>query len=255
MDSRTPRGCPWSVFRIVLGERSGRFERPGRLSRRRIGARGDQPSSASAVEAPISACRLFGAPVIVDGKPERLADLGVVKSGGTWQVVAVRTHRREATLDTWSPERLTPRLRRVRSRRPGSARRSSTGRSSMWRASGSSASATSCSRAARPARSRGGGGRSRGRPAAPGFAWLAARLEPQLLRSSGCTSEGRRAACSSTLRASNSSTWTPRRSRTSSRDSRSPSAEHAVRESRHRGAVARLAERRRRRRRFPRTPA
>lgn len=59
------------------------------------------------MDAPIFASGLLGKPVVIDGKAERLTDLGVVKTDGTWRVVAVRSHRRQATLTGWSRERLT----------------------------------------------------------------------------------------------------------------------------------------------------
>ncbi len=220
-------------------------------------ARGDQPSSASAVEAPISACRLFGAPVIIDGEPERLADLGVVKSGGTWRVVAVRTHRREATLDSWSPERLTATaatgaieatwLREAlfdrqivdvegkRIIRVGDVVLA--GRADRLEVVAVEVGAAALLRRL-------------------GFAWLAARLEPQLLPIERLHLPDKSAgsllldAPREQLEHLDSATVANLLSRLPV-----PVAEHAVRDSRHRGAVARLAELRRRRRRFPRTPA
>jgi hypothetical protein len=50
------------------------------------------------------ASTLFGAPVAVDGKRERLNDLGVVKAEESWRIVAVRTKRRDAALTSWSPD-------------------------------------------------------------------------------------------------------------------------------------------------------
>jgi hypothetical protein len=39
--------------------------------------------------------------VVVDGAGERLRDLGVVREGESWRVVAVRTHRRTAAFTAW----------------------------------------------------------------------------------------------------------------------------------------------------------
>jgi hypothetical protein len=55
-----------------------------------------------AVSLQIFASQAFGSPVDVDGAPERLADLGVVRADGSWRVVAVRTAQRDATLTGWS---------------------------------------------------------------------------------------------------------------------------------------------------------
>jgi hypothetical protein len=55
------------------------------------------------VSAPILACTIFGAPVAIDGASERLADLGVVRAGGSWRIAAVRTHRHEAAFTGWTP--------------------------------------------------------------------------------------------------------------------------------------------------------
>jgi hypothetical protein len=53
------------------------------------------------VTAAISASALFGAPVLIDGRSERLGDLGVVRANGSWRVVAVRTRGGEAALTSW----------------------------------------------------------------------------------------------------------------------------------------------------------
>ena len=49
------------------------------------------------------ASALFGMPVEIDGTIERLCDLGVVKAGDSWLVTDVRSHRRDARLVRWSP--------------------------------------------------------------------------------------------------------------------------------------------------------
>ena len=54
--------------------------------------------------APLLASTLFGAPVAVDDASERLVDLGVVRVGDSWRIAAVRTHRRDAAFVSWSPE-------------------------------------------------------------------------------------------------------------------------------------------------------
>ena len=209
------------------------------------------------MEAPISACRLFGAPVTVDGKPERLADLGIVRSGGAWQVVAVRTHRREATLETWSPERLTATaatdpieatwlrealfdrqivdLEGKRVIRIGDVVLA--GRAERLEVVAVEVGAAALLRRL-------------------GFARLAARLEPQLLPIERLHLPSESAgsllldAPREQLEHLDSATVANLLARLPV-----PVAEHAVRDSRHRGAVARLAEARRRRKRFPRTPA
>ena len=55
------------------------------------------------MSAPILACTIFGLPVVADGASERLADLGVVRSGGAWRIGAVRTNRRELIFTRWEP--------------------------------------------------------------------------------------------------------------------------------------------------------
>lgn len=54
--------------------------------------------------APILASTIFGAPVAVDDASERLVDLGVVRAGDSWRIAAVRTHRRDAAFVSWSAE-------------------------------------------------------------------------------------------------------------------------------------------------------
>jgi hypothetical protein len=53
------------------------------------------------VSAPILACATFGLPVVIDGVSERLMDLGVVRSGEAWRIGAVRTNRRELIFTRW----------------------------------------------------------------------------------------------------------------------------------------------------------
>ena len=53
-------------------------------------------------------------PVAVDGASERLKDLGVVKADDSWRIVAVRTHRRDATLVRWSPEGISATAEKIR---------------------------------------------------------------------------------------------------------------------------------------------
>ena len=55
----------------------------------------------TSVNAPILASRLFGTHAAIDGEHERLRDLGVVRHGNSWRVVAVRTHARDAALTAW----------------------------------------------------------------------------------------------------------------------------------------------------------
>jgi hypothetical protein len=59
------------------------------------------------VDSPIFASALFGGPIAIDGRGERLHDLGIERAGDTWRVVAVRTRRRTAAFDAWSPAGLT----------------------------------------------------------------------------------------------------------------------------------------------------
>ena len=62
---------------------------------------GDPRSSAATVHAPLLASEIFGSPVAIDGETERLTDIGIVRADGSWRIVAVRTHRREAMLTAW----------------------------------------------------------------------------------------------------------------------------------------------------------
>jgi hypothetical protein len=75
-----------------------------RHSRSARTTRGDPRSSAPTVNAPIFASEIFGSPVAIDGETERLTDLGVVRAGGSWHIVAMRTHRRDATLTAWDDD-------------------------------------------------------------------------------------------------------------------------------------------------------
>ena len=59
------------------------------------------------MNAPILASKLFGTRVVIDGAHERLRDLGVVREGDSWRVVAVRTRGREASLTAWRDGNLT----------------------------------------------------------------------------------------------------------------------------------------------------
>jgi hypothetical protein len=59
------------------------------------------------VSAPILACTTFGLPVVIDGASERLTDLGVVRSGEAWRIGAVRTGRRELIFTGWEAGRVS----------------------------------------------------------------------------------------------------------------------------------------------------
>ena len=59
------------------------------------------------MNAPILASKLLGTRVVIDGAHERLRDLGVVREGDSWRVVAVRTHSRDAALTAWRDGHLT----------------------------------------------------------------------------------------------------------------------------------------------------
>ena len=62
---------------------------------------------ALAVGAPILASTIFGAPVAVDDASERLVDLGVVRAGSSWRIAAVRTHRGDAAFRGWEAGRIS----------------------------------------------------------------------------------------------------------------------------------------------------
>jgi hypothetical protein len=59
------------------------------------------------VSAPILACTTFGLPVVIDGARERLTDIGVVRSGEAWRIGAVRTDRRELIFTSWDAGRIS----------------------------------------------------------------------------------------------------------------------------------------------------
>jgi len=59
------------------------------------------------VSAPILACTIFGARVAIEGASERVTDLGVVREGEAWRIGAVRTHRRELLFTGWEDGRLS----------------------------------------------------------------------------------------------------------------------------------------------------
>jgi hypothetical protein len=61
------------------------------------------------VSAPILACATFGLPVAIDGASERLTDLGVISSGEAWRIGAVRTHRHELLFTAWEASRISAR--------------------------------------------------------------------------------------------------------------------------------------------------
>ena len=54
----------------------------------------------------ILASEIFGLPVSIDGAQERLRDLGIVRAGATWRVAGVRTKTRDAAFTQWTPEGL-----------------------------------------------------------------------------------------------------------------------------------------------------
>lgn len=60
-----------------------------------------------AVSAPLLASTMFGARVAVDGATLRLIDLGVVKAEGGWRVTAVRTPRGDAAFTAWDAGRIS----------------------------------------------------------------------------------------------------------------------------------------------------
>jgi hypothetical protein len=218
--------------------------------------RGDPRSSAPTVHAPILASEIFGSPVAIDGETERLTDLGVVSAGGSWRIVAVRTQRRAATLTAWEGEALTATatvdppaatwLREALLDRQivdlDGRRVIRVGDVVLQDREGSlEVTAVEVGLAALLRRL--------------GLARLAARLEPQLLPIDRLhlASEAAGAllldAPRQRLEELDEATVTTLLSRLPV-----PAAERAVRESRHRGAVADHARARRRRRRYPRSP-
>jgi hypothetical protein len=62
---------------------------------------------ALAVGAPILASTMFGAPVAVDGVSDRLVDLGVVRADGSWRIAAVRTRLGDASFTGWEAGRIS----------------------------------------------------------------------------------------------------------------------------------------------------
>jgi hypothetical protein len=209
------------------------------------------------VNAPILASKLFGTRVVIDGAHERLRDLGVVREGDSWRVVAVRTHSRDAALTAWRDGHLTA------------------------TATGADISGATWLREALFDRQivdldgrrvirvgdvvlRDGGDRLEvaavevGAAAVYrrlGFAWLAARLDPQLLAIDRLHLAGAAAggllldASRERLEKLDSATVTSLLARLPV-----PVAEKAVATSRHRDAVRAHIRRRRRRRRFRRAP-
>jgi hypothetical protein len=51
----------------------------------------------------VRATALFGMPVEIDGTVGRLTDLGIVRARESWLITAVRSHRRTGRLVRWSP--------------------------------------------------------------------------------------------------------------------------------------------------------
>jgi len=62
---------------------------------------------ALAVGPAILASSIFGTPVTVDGAWGRLIDLGVVRAGGSWRIAAVRTRLGDASFTGWEPGRIS----------------------------------------------------------------------------------------------------------------------------------------------------
>jgi hypothetical protein len=208
------------------------------------------------VPAPILASSLFGRPVVIDGASERLRDLGVVREGESWRVVAVRSHGRTAAFSAWVDGGITATaeagaieatwLREALFDRQIvdlAGRRVTRVGDVVLRADGERLEVAAVEVGAAAVLRR------------LGFARLARRLEPRLLGIDRLHLAGE-AAGALLLDA-------PRR-RLEELDSdtvaellsRLPvaAAETTVRRSRHRDAVARHASRRRLRRRYPRTP-
>ncbi|MDP9259131.1 MAG: hypothetical protein M3Q31_21645 [Actinomycetota bacterium] len=57
--------------------------------------------------APILASTMFGTPVEIDGASERLIDLGVVRAADSWRVAAVRTRLGDAAFTRWEAGRIS----------------------------------------------------------------------------------------------------------------------------------------------------
>jgi hypothetical protein len=60
---------------------------------------------------PLLASTLFGTPVEIDGASERLIDLGVVSTADSWRIAAVRTRRGDASFTAWEAGRISATLR------------------------------------------------------------------------------------------------------------------------------------------------
>lgn len=217
---------------------------------------GNARSYALHVSARIFACTLFGAPVAIDGASERLVDLGVVRAGASWRIVAVRTHRREAAFTGWMPGRVSATDHAgaidVTWLREGlldrqivdlDGRRVIRVADVVLSADGDHLEVIAVEVGAAAVLRR------------LGFARLAARIEPQLLAIDRLQLATAAAgpllldAQRARLEQLEGETVTDLLSRLPV-----PVAENAVRESRHREAVARDDQKRRRRRRYPRTP-
>jgi hypothetical protein len=206
------------------------------------------------VHAPILASTIFGVPVMVDGARERLTDLGIVKAGSSWRIVAVRTHRRDATLTGWSPEGVSATtsegeveatwLREALFDRQIvdlDGRRVIRVGDVVLRGDGDLLEVAAVEVGAAAVLRR------------LGFGWLAARLKPQLLPidrlhvPSASAGALQLDAPRERLEQLDTGTVTKLLSRLPV-----PVAEHAVRRSRHRDALAHHAKVRRKRRRYPR---
>jgi hypothetical protein len=208
------------------------------------------------VPAPLLASRIFGAPVAVDDANERLVDLGVVRDGDTWRIAAVRTHRGDAAFVSWSPEGISATA-------AGDVAEATWLRDALFdrqivdldgrrvfrvgdvvlRADGRALEVAAVEVGAAAVLRR------------LGLSWLAARLEPQLLSIDRLHVPGAAAAAllldapRERLEELEAETVTNLLSRLPV-----PLAERAVRTSRHREALAQHTQKRRRRRRYRRTP-
>jgi hypothetical protein len=208
------------------------------------------------VPAPLLASRLFGVPVAVDDASDRLVDLGVVKDGDSWRIAAVRTRRGDATFLSWSPEGISATaagdmagatwLRDALFDRQIvdlAGRRVIRVGDVVLRTDGGALEVAAVEVGAAAVLRRLGLGR------------LAARLEPQLLSIDRLHVPGEAAgallldAPRERLEELEAETVTSLLSRLPV-----PLAEHAVRRSRHREALARHTRKRRRRRRYRRMP-
>ncbi len=204
----------------------------------------------------ILASSLFGKPVAIDGAGVRLRDLGVVREGESWRVVAVRTHRGTARLTGWSGAGLVATasggaveatwLREALFDRQIvdlAGRRVTRVGDVVLRADGERLEVAAVEVGAAAVLRR------------LGLARLAARLEPRLLAIDRLHLPGEAAgallldAPRRHLEELDSETVADLLSRLPV-----PAAERTVRRSRHRDAVARYARRRRRRHRYPRAP-